>query len=103
MDLTKNTFLVINETMNVAGHRQFLSIFFELFSNFDHFLLYIYHKRVYGSNMQMILKQIHDTIDYRFQIISKDICRDYLGIDFNGIQSSIDYKSDYSLVNYCAY
>lgn len=47
--------------------------------------------------MQLILKQIHDTIDYRFQIISNNVCKEDLGLDFNSIQELIDYKFNYSI------
>jgi hypothetical protein len=100
--LAHSTFAAINKTITIPGHRQFLSTFFELFSNFDHFVLYIYHNRVYGPNMQVILKEIHDTVDYRFQVISNDVCKNDLGIDFGRLQALVDYKLNYSLPNFVA-
>lgn len=40
---------------------------------------------------------IHNTIDYRFNIIQDSICLQYFGVDFAVWQTNIDFKLNYSL------
>ena len=90
----------INKTFNMPAQRQFLNVFFQLFSSFDHLFLFIYHNRTYGSNMKFYLQLIHDTLDYRFNIIDNKICQNYLGIDFNQWKQNVDFKANYSLAKF---